>query len=147
MLFIHEIGHILIYLLLVIPIILVKKKNMLRYVFIGFVFTMFMDSDHAVDYFLHRGLVFNISEFFHGNYFTESGKLFVLLHAWEYIPILLILCYIFKRHKPILYSLLFITFGLSIHLFYDTVYYCFNPLGYSIIYRIINGFSLSVLHI
>ncbi len=145
MLFIHEIGHILVYFAVVGVILLKTKKLRISSVLFGFLTTMFMDIDHFFDYFMYKGLTLNLTDFFQADYFSLSGKVFVLFHAWEYVIVLLV-SYLFLKRKRFATFLLFAALGIGVHLVYDTLYYGFNPLGYSIIYRILSGFSLVVLH-
>lgn len=145
MLVIHELGHILVYLALVCVVLLKAKKLRVLYVVFGFLVTMFMDIDHLFDYFMYKGITIDYIDFFQTDYFSLSGKTFVLFHAWEYV-IALSIIYLFIKGNRFAPFLVFAALGIGIHLAYDTLFYGFNPLGYSIIYRILSGFSLTVLH-
>jgi hypothetical protein len=145
MLVIHEIGHILVYFAVVGVVFLKTKKLRISHVAFGFLVTLFMDVDHLFDYFMYKGLTVNFTDFFQADYFSLSGKVFVLLHAWEYVLALSIM-YLFLKGKRFAPFLIFAALGIGVHLTYDTLFYGFNPLGYSIIYRILSGFSLTVLH-
>lgn len=138
-LLIHEVGHVLIYFLVLAVIFLVVKyfeitlittKNIL----IGLAVTVGLDFDHFFDYFLYRGIAFNTAEFFSSSHFVSSGKIIIPLHSWEFATTLFII-YFLVRKRISLDWLFFVAIGISVHLIYDTLFYSFNPLVYLIFYR------------
>jgi hypothetical protein len=100
-----------------------------------------MDLDHFIDYFIQYGGEFSVISFLAGKYFLDTGKVYVLAHAWEYIPVLLIILF-FIKNKRIRYLFLFIIIGLTAHMFWDTVYYGFTWDFYFLYKRAIVGFNV-----
>ena len=82
-LFFSELEHIL--LSLGIGLILVWRFREWRLLPIAFLFGFFIDLDHWFDYVINFGLDLNLNRFFHApSYLPTSGKIFVLLHGWEW---------------------------------------------------------------
>ncbi|MCX6812240.1 MAG: hypothetical protein NTW79_01265 [Candidatus Berkelbacteria bacterium] len=77
----------------------------------------FLDADHLIDYFIHRGWKFNINDFFSGKHFDDSGKVYVFFHGFEFAIILIVLSLIFPNLGWLFFSL---GFANLFHLFYDT---------------------------
>ncbi len=132
----HELIH-LVLATLVAVFFVHRFKNWLLVIpifFTGF----FLDLDHLFDYFIFTGLKFNLDNFIHARYFCSSGHLFLPLHAWEWPIILLIL----SRFRILTPWLLALAAGISVHLIFDQLSNHMYPLGYSIIFRVINGFQI-----
>ncbi len=145
-LLIHEIGHTATYLLMVIALahLLKYKKLPLKEILIGYTVTILMDSDHLVDYLLYKKwLYFNLHEFFSSNYFEVNGTIYVLLHAWEWVAILLGIFVLTKKRHLII---LFIAVAIAAHMVFDTVSYGFDSKVYFITYRAINDFASSIFY-
>lgn len=57
-----------------------------------------MDADHMLDYLLEYGLPFDVRRFFRASYQREYRRVFILLHAWEWLPALVLLAWL--AHNP-----------------------------------------------
>ncbi len=148
-LLIHELVHLTIS--LVIFFLIWKQYKKLLPALIGALAGgFFIDSDHLFDYFLTFGLNFNLYYFLNSYQFDISKKIYVPFHAWEY---LIILTYFIlnlqnklkKRKSAAIYFLLSflvsLTLGIYSHLIIDTIDNHVRPLGYSLIYRVVNNFD------
>jgi hypothetical protein len=94
-----------------------------------------IDIDHFIDYFLYAGLKFNLKKFALID-FLKSGKIYIFLHSWELIVVILLLGYLFNWTK---YTLA-LSLGMAGHIAVDSLYQkTFLP--YSLIYRIYNRFE------
>jgi hypothetical protein len=100
-----------------------------------------VDFDHFIDYFLAFGFSFNSDYFISGYQFLKSDRLYVLLHAWEYVVILAILAFLIKNKlaKAMFFSL---ALGLFFHLSADVLIDNVPARTYSIIFRVKNNFEL-----
>jgi len=121
-LIIHETGHLIFYITVISTILLLfrktgKKLFTPKHLLIGLVSVLFIDLDHLIDYFLYYGFSFNLHDFALGTQFAYSGKVYVLF---------------------------VITLGMLSHVLYDTAYYSFPLIDYSLVYRIIKNFDISV---
>ena len=94
-----------------------------------------IDLDHVLEYFLIYGLHFNLQYFFESRQFLISDQIRLYFHAWEYLPILLILAYIFKKKKNIKVALITLAFAGTIHLISDVFINNYYFKYYSIYYR------------
>lgn len=101
-------------------------------IFIGYIFNnwwaiplalvggFFVDADHLIDYLIYEKFRrFDIRNFFTGEYFDRSGKVYVFTHGFEFAIILIILGGIYPQLGWVFYSL---GFANLLHLVYDTVY-------------------------
>jgi hypothetical protein len=143
-LIIHELVHVLVYM---IPALVYKKVTKLQgfiALIIGLVVTVFLDLDHILDFWLYKGFSINVKEFFSGGYFSQSHKVHVFFHGWEYVVVCL-LCYFLVKKPLVKHILAFIALGLTAHLLYDTIYYGFNWYSYFIVIRALHGFNADVL--
>ncbi|MDP2944024.1 MAG: hypothetical protein Q8N57_00385 [bacterium] len=104
-----------------------------------------IDLDHVLEYFFTFGLHFNLNYFLTGRGFLISDRIFLVFHAWEYIPILLIVAWLLRRRKNISIFLLALTFGAIVHMTSDCFLNNYPPRNYSIIYRAAKGFNASLL--
>lgn len=143
-LLLHELGHIILYFLVVLILKGILKKDYgWKLLIYGLGITLLIDLDHLFDYLLSYGLVINLPLMLSGEYFRTSGKIYIPLHSWELVVVLLV-GYLFAKIKiknnykvkqlPIVSSL-----AISVHLVFDILYYGFNPLVYFAIYRILHG--------
>lgn len=143
----HEIGHGILYLLVVLLLRVGLKKNFSKnFLVCGLTLTLLMDLDHLFDYFLTYGLIINLPLMLSGEYFSTSGKIFVPLHSWELVMVFLV-GYLLARSRgriKLSQTLLVSLTALSVHLIFDILYYGFNPLVYFVIYRALHGFSARV---
>lgn len=137
--FIHELFHLLIALLVgVLSFAIFKKKAVFL---ISLVVSLGVDLDHLFDYLSYFGL--NLRSPITGpDYFCLSGKLFIPLHAWELLPLLFALTFIKPRWRYI-----FTTISLSLagHFFLDQLSNGMYPLGYSLLFRLINSFDINAV--
>ena len=101
----------------------------------------FIDLDHILEYFLVFGPHFNLSDFLNGRQFLVSGQIHVWFHAWEYIPILLLIAWLCRKQKAVATFILALTLGGFIHLISDCRINNYPPRNYSLIYRYEVGFS------
>lgn len=100
-----------------------------------------IDIDHVVDYFHYFGL--NLHLPYGGpDYFCLSGKLFIPLHAWEFLPILLILALKFSRLRGVFLT---ISLALAGHYFLDQFSHAMLPLGYSFLFRLSQNFDINAV--
>ena len=101
-----------------------------------------IDVDHLIDYFLWHGFTFDLRLFFDvDSYMETSGKVYVLFHGWELIPVFWLLGqWLGKRSKikDLSWAVSLAYFG---HLFWDYLAFYRYPLNYSLIFRIINRFE------
>ena len=101
----------------------------------------FIDLDHFVDYFYWAGLRLNFKEFFNTSLYTDSTKkVFVLLHGWEYLPIILLVSARYEKEIPGLTIALFLPY--LFHLTMDQICSRGTFFSYFLIYRILHKFSL-----
>ena len=108
---------------------------------VAFLSGFFIDADHLIDYFLHtKFLRLDIAEFFSGKHFDTSGKVYLLLHGYEYV----ILFAIFGVVLPNL-GWLFFSLALSnlLHLIYDLLSNRPKWPTYFLTYRIAKNFNHS----
>lgn len=94
-----------------------------------------IDFDHVLEYFFVFGLHFNFYQFLQGQQFLASNRIFLIFHAWEYIPLLLGLAWLLRRRRGVYVFLLALTLGGTVHLATDCLVNKFPPQNYSIIYR------------
>lgn len=146
MLIIHEIGHTAMYFLLAIILMhcLNIKKVPWKLLLFGYFVSVFIDSDHLLDYFIYKNaLTLNIKEFLTSDYFSANGKIYVLFHAWEWVLLLIVSYFVTRKKYP---AVLFVATGLIAQLIFDTISHGFDPRVYLITYRIINNFSNLIFH-
>lgn len=94
-----------------------------------------IDLDHVLEYFLVFGWEFNIFSFLDGEQFLVSGLIRLWFHAWEYIPILVILAWLFRRQLYAKTIVLALVLGGSVHLLSDVMINNYPFRNYSLIYR------------
>jgi hypothetical protein len=107
---------------------------------VAFAGGVLIDADHVLDYLLFtKGRSMSLREFISGVYFERSGKIYVVLHGYEYAAAFLALGAIHRS-----WSWLFWALGLSMmfHMIFDVLSYKPKWLTYSIVYRLSHGFNL-----
>lgn len=57
----------------------------------------FVDVDHWLDYWLAFGWDFDLVKFFQGAQFLASDRLFVFLHGWEHLVILVVIFFLWRK--------------------------------------------------
>lgn len=143
-LLLHEFGHVLAYTCFALLIFIFKKEYFsARNYFIGLVFTIFIDTDHLIDYYFYVGTEFDISEFLLGGYFEANQSVIVFFHSWEVIMLFFLLFFIQK--DKVKYSwILFIALALFAHVIFDVYWYGFDTRAYFLLYRASSGFSVEL---
>lgn len=115
-------------------IVFLKSGNLVyAVVFIGG--GVLIDLDHFLDYYLFFKRRFNLRNFLKCAY-LESGKVYIFLHSWEIIFLLLLICLACKSRELLIFSI-----SLAFHLAIDTLQRK-NILCYFLIYRIIRKFEV-----
>ena len=100
-----------------------------------------IDLDHVLEYFFVFGLRFNLSEFLQGYQFLSSDKIYLVFHAFEYFPLLLLLVYLFRKRQVLSFFLITLAFSGFVHLVSDCYINNYPPKNYSILYRMSKNFS------
>lgn len=101
----------------------------------------FIDLDHALEYLLVYNWHFNIIYFFQGRQFLSADQFHLWFHAWEYIPVLLLLAYLFKKKQVVKIFLVTLALAMSVHLLTDSVINKVPLKFYTLTYRSSLGFS------
>ena len=114
-------------------------------IIVGILGGFLIDLDHVLEYFLFFGPTFNFQYFIESRQFLLSEKIRLYFHAWEYVPILLLLAWFFRSQQKL--KLIFITLAFSgmIHLVSDIFINNYYFRYYSITYRYQRDFSASKL--
>ncbi|MBN2854474.1 hypothetical protein JXK06_03010 [Patescibacteria group bacterium] len=100
-----------------------------------------IDLDHVLEYFFVFGLKFNLVDFFNGLQFLTSDKIWLIFHAHEYFPLLILLAYFLRKKEALSFFLITLAFAGFVHLISDSYINNFPPKNYSIIYRASKNFS------
>lgn len=104
---------------------------------LSLVFGVLVDLDHFIDYwYAKRRITFDLHEFLHSRYWEGSKRLFVLFHAFEYLPLVFLLWQAWKGRTWAVAA----TAAMSSHVLADHFINELGPLGYFILYRAANGF-------
>jgi hypothetical protein len=161
--------HILIHLLLsivagVIGWSIFKRKHILNWcITVGIIGGVLIDSDHLFDHFMAYGLHFDPRGFISGTHFIINNKIYVPLHGYEYVLILLGIILFFHNktlsshsHKTIRASqtlsirlvpiLISLTLAMLFHLIFDVYVNDMPWQSYSILYRISHNFDAQALN-
>lgn len=102
---------------------------------------LFVDLDHAIDYFFAFGLHVKIDYFLQGYAFLKNGKIYVLFHGWEY-GILLLAAVLLAKNKSAKSAFLALAIGLFSHFLTDASLNNMTFKSYSVIYRMANNFDM-----
>ena len=141
-LFISEIVHVVVS--LVVGLLLYYKYRKCSLIFLALAVGLFIDFDHIIDYVLYVGITnFSLTEFLQVRFFNESGKIYNVLHGWEWGAALLVLAYFWKKQRPVILT---IALAMLTHIMTDQLtiaYYAGGHFiaGYSFIFRLINNFN------
>lgn len=100
-----------------------------------------IDLDHVLEYFFAFGLRFNLSNFLDGYQFLVSDKIYLVFHGYEYIIVLSILAYLFRKKENVKIFIIILMISGTIHLLSDTVINNYPLKNYTISYRAMNNFS------
>ena len=113
-----------------------------RTMLISLVFGVLVDVDHFIDYWYSEGRVtFDLETFMGTRYFKKRGRIFVLFHAWEYLPLLYFLWQAWKGRKWAVAA----TAAMSTHVVFDHFLNDLKPLGYFLWWRIKHRFNAAVI--
>lgn len=142
----HEFKHV--FFSLVLALISYFITNSITVPVAVFIFGVFIDVDHLFDYFRylflsrkkntsylnHFYLNFSISDFLTGIHFKKTRKIYVLLHSFELVALMVVLGY---------YNNLLFWSGLSmfLHILIDQSSYKVSNYAYFLTYRIYNNFN------
>ena len=99
----------------------------------------FIDADHLIDYLLGHGFSFDLFKFLSGQGYAEVGTAHLFFHAWEWLPVLLVVGWLTKKH----YFFYPLALGLVLHLTLDQFTNPVGPLSYFMTFRVITHFSLA----
>ncbi|MBN1385343.1 MAG: hypothetical protein JW983_10720, partial [Elusimicrobia bacterium] len=102
----------------------------------AFLFGIFIDIDHLLDYFREQGFNLDVRNFFY--FFTEFQyrKAVIFLHSWELFLIYSLLVFLVPANE-VMFG---IFIGYSVHLIADHLGNPVSPLGYFFVYRWKNDF-------
>ena len=114
------------------------KTHSLYYGFIVMMGGIFIDLDHLIDYHLFFRGKFSLNHFLNC-FYLDSGKVYVLLHSWELVFLLLALSLSIKS-----FSLFLLFLSMSVHLLIDNMQRK-NPLAYFLFYRFNKRFKLEIV--
>ena len=120
-------------------------KNIKLGILIGFIGGFLIDLDHVWEYFLVFGLHFNFLHFTQGRQFLASDQLHLWFHAWEYVPILVIASFLFKKNITIKIIFFTLAFAVSVHLATDMVINRCTFNFYTLTYRAERNFAAQKL--
>lgn len=118
-----------------------------RLVVVSFAVGMLIDLDHWFGCFVYWGFNIDLIKFLDvGSYVGPSGKVYILLHGWEFIiPFWLMGRWAGKKFK--INGLEWaIALAYSGHLLWDHFSFSHHPLAYSFLYRLLNNFSLKAFN-
>lgn len=104
--------------------------------FLGFL----VDFDHVFDY-VREEHKFDMKDMFIKSYRGDFEKLYVVFHAWEYVPLSFIAGALLDNYTfSVVFSVAYIS-----HLLPDQLMNNTKPLGYFMTYRIIKNFKMTEL--
>lgn len=116
-------------------------KNLKLGILMGFVGGFLIDMDHVLEYLLVFGPHFNFLYFSQGREFLASDQLHLWFHAWEYVPIMIIVGLLFKKNKIVKIIIITLAFAVSIHLATDMVINRCPFSFYTLTYRARHNFA------
>jgi len=133
----HLFGHLILGLL--VGFFVYWKTKKAKYLIIAFLVSFAIDLDHLFDFWMAYGFNLDVIKFFKIDFFEINQAVYVPLHSWELISIIIILGGVIKKHRW-----LFLTIGLAmlIHVIWDMISYRIYPQDYFLIYRSLNGFAI-----
>lgn len=114
----------------------------LRWAVLAFLSGIFIDLDHFVDYFMTYKFSFKLKNFFLSYQCVDSGKVYVFLHSWEVVFLILMTGFFTGLEK----SAAAVVLGMSLHLLVDQVLnFKKEPRFYFLTYRFMKNFDLKTL--
>lgn len=120
------------------------KKNVLGLI-AGLLGGFLIDLDHVLEYLLVFNWHFNLGYFLEGREFLAADKIYVWFHAWEYVPLLVLLAIVFKKYKALETFLFALALAASVHLLSDSAINQYPLEYYSLIHRQEVNFSAEKL--
>jgi hypothetical protein len=114
-------------------------------VLFGFLGGFLIDLDHVLEYFFVYGPHFNLIYFLEGRQFMISDKIRLVFHAWEYLPLLLLLALIFKKYQTVRVAIITLALAASVHLLTDSFLNRYPVQYYALSYRHENNFEAKKL--
>jgi hypothetical protein len=120
------------------------KKVWLGLIF-GFLGGFLIDLDHVLEYFFVFGPHFNLAYFIEGRQFLTSDRIRLIFHAWEYLPVLVLVALVFKRRKTFQAIVITIAVTASVHLLTDSFLNNYPLEYYAIFHRAENNYSAAQL--
>lgn len=135
----HEFLHLVIALIVGLVVYTLFREKKL--IFLALLVSLGIDFDHLFDYFYYFG--FNLHNPIAGpDFFCLSGKLFIPLHAWELLPILVVLAIKFNKLQGIFFTIVLALLG---HYLLDQFSHAMLPLGYSFLFRLSQNFDINAV--
>lgn len=104
-----------------------------------------IDLDHVLEYLLVFKGRFNFQYFFEGRQFLTSEQLHLWFHAWELVPLLLIIAWLFRRQRVVKIIAVTMAFAGAVHLATDLVINQVPPKFYLLSYRASQDFQMKNL--
>lgn len=104
-----------------------------------------IDLDHVLEYLLVFKGRFNFQYFFEGRQFLTSEQLNLWFHAWEFVPLLLIIAWLFRRQRVVKIIAITMAFAGAVHLATDVVINQVSPKFYLLGYRASRDFQMKNL--
>lgn len=139
----HEFIHLFLSLAVGFALWAVYKDK--RLIIVSLISGVLIDVDHWIDYFLYFGFNFNLKNFLDvSNYMVPAKKIYVLLHGWEYLPILFWVGSRWGRKIKLNGLPWAIVLPYGLHLIVDNLNVWRSPLVYSFLYRLFNSFNRGV---
>jgi len=137
----HLVGHLII--ASIISFFVYRKTKNIRLVFLCIFCSFAIDTDHLFDFWMAYGFSLDMIEFFKFNFFNINQAVYIPLHSWELIGLIIILGRFVKKYRWLL-----LTIGLAMffHVLWDAASYRIILINYSLIYRLLNNFSLSIFN-
>ncbi|MBM3209298.1 hypothetical protein FJZ40_03340 [Candidatus Shapirobacteria bacterium] len=140
-LILHELVHFSITLL--VAFFCGRRYKKWGLVIVALVFGIFIDVDHWFDYLMYYGWQIDLGRFFEvEKYVMGSGKIYVLLHGWEYLVIWGLLGWLIENKSKMRGLTLTILGAYLGHILWDQFSFSHHPLAYFLAYRVLNNFSL-----
>ena len=116
-------------------------KNIKLGILIGFIGGFLIDLDHVLEYLLVFNFRFNLLHFFQGRQFLVSDQIHLWFHAWEYVPILILLAWLFRKNKVIKIIFFTLAFSGTVHLATDMIINRCSFNFYTLTYRAKHNFA------
>lgn len=114
-------------------------------IIIGFIGGFLIDLDHVLEYLIFFNWRFNFLDFIAGRQFLLSDQIHLWFHAWEYVIVLLLGAWVFKKYKTAQLVLFTLALAISVHILSDSVINNFPLKYYSLSYRAEMNFAAEKL--